>query len=78
MGMLSSYLVIVFVVSLILAVISLMGVMKMAKLKKSGFWMYAIVNGLLALLGLFGGGLFGAIVGIGFIVMYGLNLKHMS
>lgn len=78
MAMLSSYLIIIFIVSLILAGLSLFGVIKMWKLKKSGFWMYAIVNGVLAILGLISGGIFGAVVGIAFIVMYGLNLKHMS
>jgi hypothetical protein len=78
MGMLSSYLIVVFIISLILAALSLFGVSKMWKLKKSGFWMYTIVNGLMVILGLLGGGIFGAVVGIAFIVMYGLNLKHMS
>lgn len=78
MGMLSSYLIIIFVVSLVLAALSLFGVMKMWKQKKMGFWIYAIVNGILAVFGLIGGGLVGAIIGIAFIVMYGLNLKHMS
>ena len=78
MAMLSSYLIIIFIVSLVLAGLSLFGVIKMWKLKKSGFWMYAIVNGIIAILGLIGGGLVGGLIGIAFIVMYGLNLKHMS
>ncbi|MBA2610632.1 MAG: hypothetical protein H0U95_01585 [Bacteroidetes bacterium] len=78
MGMLSSYITIIFVISLVFAALSLWGVMKMGKLQKGGFWIYAIVNGIFAVLGLLGGGFVGAIIGIAFIVMYGLNLKHMK
>ncbi len=78
MGMLSSYIVVIFIISLLLAGLSLFGVLKMSKLKKSGFWIYAAVNGLLGILGLISGGIFSSIIGIGFIVMYGLNLKHMK
>lgn len=78
MGMLSSYIIVVFIVSLILAALSLFGVVKMWQLKKSGFWIYSIVNGIMVILGFIGGGVLGAIIGLAFIVMYGLNLKHMT
>ena len=78
MSMLSSYIVVIFIISLIFAGLSLFGVIKMGKLQKSGFWIYAGVNGLLAVLGLIGGSVFTALIGIAFIVMYGLNLKHMK
>ena len=78
MSMLSSYIVVIFIISLIFAGLSLFGVIKMGKLKKSGFWIYAGVNGLLAVLGLIGGSVFTALIGIAFIIMYGLNLKHMK
>ncbi len=68
----------IFVVSLILAGLSLWGVIKMWSMKKGGFWIYSIVNGLLAILALIGGSWFMGIVGVAFIVMYGLNLKHMA
>jgi hypothetical protein len=77
MGMLSSYAIVIFVVSLIFASLSLFGVIRMWKMKKSGFWLYSIPNGLIAVLGLIGGSIFGPIIGVAFIVMYALNLKHM-
>lgn len=78
MGMISSYLTVIFVISLLLAGLSIWGVVKMGKLQKGGFWIYSIVNGLLAILGLLGGSFFMPIVSIAFIVMYGLNLKFMK
>lgn len=69
-----------------LALLSLFGVWNMWNLKKSGFWMYvaASVAGLIAPVVFLGGGLM-TILSVGvmgfisiiFIVLYGLNLKHM-
>jgi hypothetical protein len=77
-SMIGTYAVIIFVVSLLLAGLSIFGVAKMWKLKKSGFWFYSVINGLIAILALIGGSFFSGIVGVAFIVMYGLNLKHMK
>lgn len=73
-----SYFMVIMIVSLVLSIVSILGVVKMWKLKKSGYWLYTGVNGLLAILMLVGGSWFQALVGIAFIVMYGLNLKHMK
>lgn len=72
---------------IVVALLSLFGVWQMWNLKKMGFWIYvlAAVIGLVLPLVLMGGGLL-AILGIGavglvsllFIILYGLNLKHMS
>ncbi|MDF2438569.1 MAG: hypothetical protein K0Q95_2945 [Bacteroidota bacterium] len=64
----------------------LFGVLQMWKLKKMGFYIYLVAQliAIVAPLILVGGGLFGglmlvmAIFPIAFIVMYGLNLKHMQ
>ena len=68
----------IFVVSLILSVLSILGAVKMWNLKKVGFWMYSTVNILVVIAGFYAGGMVSPIIGIAFIVMYGLNLKYMS
>ena len=63
---------------LILSLLSLFGAIKMWNMKKSGFIMYAIGTGIWAILCIIGMSWLAAIVSIGFIVMYGMNLKHMK
>lgn len=66
---------------LILAAASLFGAIQMWKLKKMGFFIYAgagVVGIVLPLLFGMGFSTVGAIITIAFIVMYYLNVKHMS
>ncbi len=66
---------------LILSGASLFGAIQMWQLKKMGFFIYtgaAIVGIILPLLFGMGFSTFGAIITIAFIVMYYLNVKHMS
>jgi|GEM_PF-1188516 len=65
---------------LLLQVLSIWGVVKMNKLQKGGFWMYAIGNGIFGILCILGMTLFGIVTGlvcILFIVLFGMNLKYM-
>jgi hypothetical protein len=74
-------------IGLLASALSLLGVWMMWNLKRTGYWIY-IVAGVAGLflpfifigfstLGLLSLG-FGAFITILFIVLYGLNLKHMS
>ena len=69
------------IIALILILVGLFGVIKMWKLQKQGFYIYtgAQIVGLIVPL-IFGMAFsaVGAIIPILFIVLYGLNLKHMS
>jgi hypothetical protein len=73
-------------VEIVANLMCLFGVMQMWKMKKMGYYVY-VLGQLVAIITpivLVGGGLFGgimivmAIFPIAFIIMYGLNLKHMS
>jgi len=77
------------VLSLVGAILCLLGALQMWKLKKVGFYIYVVgqILPLVATFGLMGGvgmGMFasfailGAIFPIAFIVMYALNLKHLK
>ncbi len=70
-----------------LAVLSLLGVFMMWNLKKSGFYLYtlATIGGLAVPLIFLGVNLisilsvgFGGLIGVVFIILYGLNLKSMN
>ena len=65
-----------------LSVIGLIGVIMMWKLKKTGFYVYTGAQLLGIISPMFMGGSidfgFGAIISILFVVLYGMNLKHMS
>jgi hypothetical protein len=63
---------------LILSLLTLFGAIKMFAMKKSGFILYAIGGGIWALLCLIGGEWVYGLGGVAFIVLYGMNLKHMS
>ena len=69
-------------VSLVLAAASLFGALQMWKLKKMGFYLYVGAQLIAAILPLVWLGSAFAILGflwpVVFIVLYGLNLKHMS
>lgn len=73
--------------NLAFSLISLAGVWLMWNLKKNGFWLYLIasVGGLVVMFSVLGGGgifantslIVGAVFSILFIILYGVNLKHM-
>jgi hypothetical protein len=64
-----------------MVIVSLMGVIKMWKLKKNGFYMYtgAAIAGIIVEIAV-GTGFspVATVFTVAFIVMYGLNLKHMN
>jgi hypothetical protein len=75
----------VFAILFILFGLSLFGAIKMFTLKKSGFVMYTIANGLMLLLQLYSiatafsiGGLIYLLISLLFIILYAQNLKYMS
>lgn len=57
---------------------SLLGVFKMWRLHKWGFYIYASINGLGLTYDIINGSFFMSIVSLSFIVMYFTNLKHMK
>jgi len=75
-------------ISLISALVVLVGVIMMWKLKKTGFWIYIVGEIapviasflLIGLSGFFGGAMamIGLIFPVLFIILYGLNVKYMS
>lgn len=68
------------IVGFVTTIVALIGVLKMWKLKKQGFMIYAgasIVSLIMSIV-YSGFGVVGAVITIGFIVMYYLNVKHMS
>lgn len=75
------------IINAILAIVALFGVIMMWKLKKSGFWTYTAAQILMLIIPLvFYGFSTMAILGLGvgavftilFIILFGVNLKHMS
>ncbi|HRH38857.1 MAG TPA: hypothetical protein PK760_10955 [Flavobacteriales bacterium] len=70
----------------LMAILCLVGVLMMWKLKKTGFYIYTVAQVVTVAApfiwvgGLAGGfmGILGAIFPILFIILYGVNLKHMS
>jgi hypothetical protein len=82
-GIIASYFAIVAVVFLVFYVLKLWGAIKMFSMKKSGFILYIIPSALLLifqLLGISGDpvSLLLLLTSILFIVIYAMNLKHMS
>ncbi len=63
------------IISLILIAGSLFGAIQMWKLKKLGFYIYAAANVILLIMSF---GIMSLIFTALFIVLYGLNLKHME
>ena len=68
------------IVGFITVLVSLMGVIKMWKLQKSGFMMYVGASVVSIIMGIVysGFGIGGLIFPVLFIVLYGLNLKHLK
>ena len=70
------------IVGFLCTIIGLVGVIKMWKLKKQGFMLYAGATVVSLIMGIiysgFGASITGIIISAAFIVMYYLNTKHMS
>jgi len=71
------------IVAIAVTLIALAGVIMMWKLKKNGFYLYtaAQVIGIVTpiiIAGMASFSVMGVIISLAFIVMYGLNLKHMA
>jgi hypothetical protein len=65
-------------VSLILAIGSIIGVAKMWRFKRSGFWIYTTANLLAAAGMIYLEGWFGAMLALLFIGLHAINLKHLK
>jgi hypothetical protein len=68
------------IVGFITVIVSLFGVIKMWKLQKIGFFMYVGASVASMVMGIIysGFGVMGVIFPVLFIVLYGLNLKHLK
>lgn len=68
------------IVGILTTIVALFGVIKMWKLKKEGFMIYAGASVVSMAMGIVYSGfsIFGAIITAAFIVMYYLNVKHMN
>ncbi len=69
---------IIIAVAMIFYLTSLLGVFKMWKLQKSGFFIYTAVNVLGLGYSIYSGSYFGAVISLAFIGMYYSNLKYMK
>lgn len=63
--------------SIIIYATSLLGVFKMWRLQKWGFYIYAAINGLGLIYDVMTGSFFMGIITLAFLIMYGTNLKYM-
>ncbi len=84
-GLIVNYMVVFMIISLLFWFVSLFGAIKMFGLKKVGFILYVIPNGILFLFQLIGifaaftvGGFIFFLVSALFIILYGMNLKNMK
>ena len=70
------------IVGFLTAIVSLVGVLQMWKLKKAGFMLYAGATVVALIMGIVYAGFAASIMSIvvsgAFIAMYYMNLKHMS
>lgn len=68
------------IVGFVTTIVALIGVLKMWKLKKQGFMIYAGASVASLIMGVVYSGfsVFGAVITVAFIVMYYLNVKHMN
>ncbi len=67
----------IFIAMIVFTSVSLLGVIKMWKQRKSGFIIYAVTNGLGLIFSLVRFDPLGIVITIGFIAMYWVNYKHM-
>lgn len=77
-GLLWAYIIVGFVT----VILSLIGVIKMWKLQKSGFMLYVVATVASTVMGIVYSGMTASMMGIVFsvlfVVLYGLNLKHLK
>ena len=77
-GMGTAMFIIIGLIVFLLYLVQFLGVKKMWNLKKSGFTMYAIVNGLFLVGAIISFNIVGIIVIGGFIALYAAQRKHMT
>lgn len=65
-------------ISMIAYMTSLLGVFKMWRMQKWGFYIYVVVNGIGVIFNLLSGSFFMMMISVAFIIMYAVNLKHMK
>jgi hypothetical protein len=63
---------------IVIYMISLLGVIKMWKLQKWGFYIYSVVNTMGVIYSVISGSYFMAIISLLFVIMYYTNFKHMN
>lgn len=63
---------------IVIYMVSLLGVIKMWKLQKWGFYIYSVVNTIGVVYSVISGSYFMAIISLLFVIMYYLNFKHMN
>jgi len=76
----------IYTVGIIVAILSILGALQMRKLKKTGFFLYSAANiaGVAVPLAIVGFGFMGSMILLGsvftilFIILYAVNLKHLS
>ncbi len=70
------------IVGFLTTIVSLLGVIKMWKMNKSGFMLYVGATVVALIMGIvysgFGASIVGIVISAAFIVMYGLNMKHLK
>ena len=70
------------IVGFLTTIVALFGVIKMWKLNKSGFMLYVGATVVSIIMSVvysgFGAAIFGIVISAAFIVMYGLNMKHLK
>lgn len=69
---------VIIAVAMIWFLTSLLGVIKMWKLQKWGFYIYAAINGLGVIYSIYSGSYLDIVISAGFIGMYFANLKYMK
>jgi len=63
---------------IVIYMISLLGIIKMWKLQKWGFYIYSTINTMGLIYSLISGSYFMAIISLSFVIMYYTNFKHMN
>lgn len=70
------------IVGFLTTIVGLFGVIKMWKMNKSGFMLYTGATVVSLIMGIvysgFGASIMGIVISAAFIVMYGLNMKHLK
>ena len=78
---LMNYILIASIVIVLICIVSIIGAAKMTKGSKTGFYLYAVANGLWTVILLLGGtpqGIVCGLISLGFIVGFGMQLKNFK